>query len=515
MGFYGADVEHLRQLAKTFRDAGARLTQAKATVTGQVQASPWRGPDAEQFRHAWAGDYSAKLVTAARALEQNAEILVKNADEQQSASSDDGGSGSGSGGTGTGNGTGGGGGSGNGGSGSGATGDLPEAPADGTSSEDVRDWWNDLSPEEQQRYIDENPGLIGNLDGIPAAVRDEANRIHLVNELERLQSLPTPSDPTEAEQLERAINVLLNAQEVLEDTPDSHLLLLDTASGDPVKVAVAVGDVDTADHVGVFTQGMDSRADTATGLSGPVADMVALRNETDSQLYEAGTDETTAMVVWMGYDSPQGVEVASPSNGIVGGADLADFGEGIRVNNEAGHLTALGHSYGSYTTGMALQQTDAFDDFVAFGSPGLGTSDVGDLQTSSGQVYVLEADWDVVADLGAFGTDPNWMGGVTNLQSDASGGHGDSTGHSEYLVDRSTSQYNMAAIVGGNPESAIEGNNWGVGDVIRGSQYVNIDVPRNIATGVIDTAVDTAGAVASTVDTVGGYLRYGWNSVFG
>lgn len=500
MGFYGADVEQLRQLAKTFRDAGARLTQAKATVAGQVQASPWRGPDAEQFRHAWAGDYSAKLVTAARALEQNAEILVKNADEQQTASTDDG---SGSGGAG-GSGSGGTGSGGSGSGGSGSTGDLPEAPADGASSDDVRDWWNDLSPDEQQRYIDENPGLIGNLDGIPAAVRDEANRLHLVNELERLQALPTPSDPTEAEQLERAIDVLLNAQEVLEKTPDSHLLLLDTASGDPVKVAVAVGDVDTADHVGVFTQGMDSRADTPTGLSGPVADMVALRNETDSQLYEAGKDETTAMVVWMGYDSPQGAEVANPANGAAGGAGLADFGEGIRANNADGHLTALGHSYGSYTTGMALQQTDAFDDFVAFGSPGLGTSDVGDLQTSSGQVYVLEADWDVVADLGAFGTDPNWMGGVTNLQSDSSGGHGDSTGHSEYLVDRSTSQYNMAAIVGGNPESAIEGNNWGVGDVIRGSQYVNIDVPRNIGTAVVDT-----------VETVGGYLRYGWNSVFG
>ena len=159
-------------------------------------------------------------------------------------------------------------------------------------------------------------------------MRDEANRIHLEQELARLRGLPTPSDAGEAETLRRAIDVLENAQEVLAKTPDSHLLLLDTGSGDPVKVAVSVGDVDNADHVGVFTQGMDSRADTPTGLSGPVANMVALRNETDAQLYEAGTqNETPAMVVWMGYDSPQGAEVADPSYGIQGGSDLASFGE--------------------------------------------------------------------------------------------------------------------------------------------------------------------------------------------
>jgi len=489
MGFYGADVGELRALAKTFADAAARLSATKATVSGQVQASPWRGPDADHFRSIWAGQYSAQLLTAARLLEQNATTIVANADDQERTSTDGGGgaSGTGSGGT---------------GSGSGSSGPLPDAPAPGSDTDDVKDWWNSLSPEEQQRYIEEQPGVVGNLDGIPAAVRDQANRIHLEQELARLQSLPTPSDPGEAETLRRAIDVLENAQEVLAKTPDSHLLLLDTSSGDPVKVAVSVGDVDTADHVGVFTQGMDSRADTPTGLSGPVANMVALRNETDAQLYEAGTqNETTAMVVWMGYDSPQGAEVADPSYGIQGGSDLASFGEGIRSNNEDGHLTALGHSYGSYTTGIALQQTDAFDDFVAFGSPGLGTSDIGDLHVDD--VYVIEAKNDAIADLGYFGTDTNQLGGVTNLTAGDQNGVA-SSGHSEYLIDRSTSQYNMAAVVSGNEGNAITGNNSGLGDVIRGTQYLNIDVPRNIATDVVDAAV-----------TTGTYLRYGWDAVTG
>ena len=63
-----------------------------------------------------------------------------------------------------------------------------------------------------------------------------------------------------------------------------------------------------------------------------------------------------------------------------GGADLARFYEGIDASRRADpHLTALGHSYGSLTTGYALQQAHGVDDAVLFGSPGLGTDHVDDL----------------------------------------------------------------------------------------------------------------------------------------
>ncbi|MFB2581202.1 alpha/beta hydrolase [Herbiconiux sp. P15] len=504
MTFLGADVGELRALAKQFSEAGAQLTSAKGAVTGQVQSSPWRGPDAEGFREDWGGRYSGQLVAAARLLEQGAAALVRNADEQEGASSDDGGGSTGASGVGgTGSGGTGAGGTGGTGSGDDATGPLPPVPADDASTDDVRDWWDSLSPEEQQRYIDENPGLIGQLDGIPFSVRDEANRAYLESELERLQSLPVPSDPGEAAELQRAIDVLENAETVLAENPDTHLLLLDTGSGDPVKIAISVGDVDTADNVGVYTQGMNSRADTPGGLSGPLADMAAIQAAIGDQNEQLGTDETSAMVVWMGYDSPQWAEAAIPTNGIDGSDDLARFGEGIRSVNGDTHLTAIGHSYGSFVTGLALQQTSAFDDAVVFGSPGLGTSDVGDLQTGSGELYVLEADRDPVADLGAFGTDPNQLPGATNLSADGTGQYGQSYGHSEYLIGESTSQYNIAAVVGGNQDRVITGDNSGLGDVLRGSLYGAIDVPRNIADSVVEAGV-----------TTGRYLRWGWEALF-
>ena len=46
---------------------------------------------------------------------------------------------------------------------------------------------------------------------------------------------------------------------------------------------------------------------------------------------------------------------------------------------------------------------------MAFGSPGLGTSDIDDLKVDD--VYVIEAKNDAIADLGYFGTDTNQLGG--------------------------------------------------------------------------------------------------------
>ena len=79
------------------------------------------------------------------------------------------------------------------------------------------------------------------------------------------------------------------------------------------------------------------------------------------------------------------------------------------------HLTALGHSYGSLTTGYALQHDGTgIDDAVLFGSPGAGTWERDDLHVPDGHLFVAEADDDPVADFGGtapFGRDPSHMVG--------------------------------------------------------------------------------------------------------
>ncbi|MEA9985422.1 WXG100 family type VII secretion target [Subtercola sp. RTI3] len=88
-GFYGADVEALRQLSKQFDQAAAELNRVTSTLTSHVnQAQAWQGPDAQQFRAAWNGSHTRTLDRAARALQLGSTGLAKNADEQNAASTD-------------------------------------------------------------------------------------------------------------------------------------------------------------------------------------------------------------------------------------------------------------------------------------------------------------------------------------------------------------------------------------------------------------------------------------------
>ena len=152
--------------------------------------------------------------------------------------------------------------------------------------------------------------------------------------------------------------------------------------------------------------------------------------------------------------------VSTPDAARRGGADLARFYDGIDAARRADpHLTALGHSYGSLTTGYALQQAHGVDDAVLFGSPGIGTDDLGDVHVPAGHTGVVEAPWDPVADLGWFGDDPNRLDGVTGLSARAAtlpdgAATAGSVLHAQYLTPGTTSQYNIAATVAGLPGRA-------------------------------------------------------------
>lgn len=123
------------------------------------------------------------------------------------------------------------------------------------------------------------------------------------------------------------------------------------------------------------------------------------------------------------------------------------------------NLVALGHSYGSVTTGYALHHEDTGVDYAAvFGSPGVGVRDVDHLEIPKGHLFALEAKKDVVADLGRFGPDPSSLRHVTMLSTDENKVHHttENTGHTHYLDDGTTSQFNLSMLSLGHPELAVE-----------------------------------------------------------
>ncbi len=244
--------------------------------------------------------------------------------------------------------------------------------------------------------------------------------------------------------------------------------------------AVAVGDVDSADHVSVFTPGFTTTV--AGSLANTDSSMWDLRETAQAEARKYGSGGTVATVAWLGYEAPQWDEwydlggrfVTSEESARAGAESLAGFYRGIDASRQADpHLTALGHSYGSTTTGLALQQATGVDGAVVFGSPGLGTSHVADLQVPQGQLFRIEARDDGVADAGTFGLfgiDPSHVDGIVGLSAkEATIGaetFEESTGHSQYLRTDTTSQHNIAAVVVGVPDRMVLDDGRGLGDLL-------------------------------------------------
>ncbi|WP_394938551.1 alpha/beta hydrolase [Psychromicrobium sp. YIM B11713] len=477
----GASPEELKGLAKyvdsTSQDLSRTTATLEAVLNGQIR---WYGADASGCRRHWAGSMRPALNQAISMLSEVSKVLVRNAEEQIKASAVEGGGSSGR-------------------TPGSTAGSLPALPPEGSDPRSVNDWWQSLSPEEQARYIAEHPERIGNLDGIPASVRDQANRLRLETEeaaLRRELASLGPDEGDRRDQINQAlgtIDQIRKSVEKVESSGEQAQVLLFDDSLQPPRAAVGVGNADTADNVGVFTPGIGSEPDTS--LSGYVNDMLALKRRTDRLNMSEGNDQSTALIAWIGYDAPSGpdqgvrvVEAASPINGIEGGRGLAHFAEGLDAANRDSNLTAIGHSYGSFVTGEAVQHTDVFDNMVVFGSPGLGTSDAGNLRVPEGHRFVLEAKGDAVADLAAFGDDPNQLSGIEDLSTSSSSHGSASSGHSQYLQTDSTSQYNIATVVAGRPDLAVHGENAGAGDALRGGigLITGVDPIRGGVEGLID-----------------------------
>ena len=366
-------------------------------------------------------------------------------------------------------------------------------------------WWMLLTPSERDAVIAEHPERVGPTDGVPAWARDRANRVlldraevWLVGVQQRLLTsiepalplLPTlallpivpllPLLPVVAARTAkaaassrvaarlagvRAIKSVLSQQ----DGRTRQLLLVDP-SGRLVTTAVSVGDLDRSGHVAVFVGGL------TTSVEGDIrrydATMGEMSDLARRQSRVSGDGRDVAAVTWMGYEAPQWDDITDPDHSVLlpraaqaGAPHLAAFVNGLDASRGAprnqAQLTIWAHSYGSPTAGLALAGANTgVDDLVAFGSPGLGVSDLPALHLPPGRVHVLEAGDDVVADLRRFGPDPDEMPGADVLSTvsttlpDGTRGAA-SSGHSEYLKPGSTSAWNLAAVAAGTPQLLV------------------------------------------------------------
>jgi hypothetical protein len=353
-------------------------------------------------------------------------------------------------------------------------------PVDATQAEEavraVTLAWNSLSASEQAKAIQQYPWLVGNLDGVPSAARDAANRNYLAIAIPVTEGVLN-SGAGNVEVVEAKLRLLYETQEQLGPLPgdpegeDKYLLVLDPTITKGAlldktgRVAISYGNPDTADHVAVLVPGMDTLA-TDTG-SNDLGNLVGNAGNVYRQAGAINPDESVATVAWLGYQAPKlGPEVISSDLAYIGAANLGSYAFGVEATHQAEtgtspHLTLVAHSYGSYTASLTCAQNNPVDDLVLFGSPGTGVEYATDLKIEEGHVYAALAAWDPITLVPPiFARYPDILDfGAIIMQTDGgeSAAHPGGTsmasnGHSAYTKSGTESLDNIAAVVAGCSE---------------------------------------------------------------
>lgn len=296
----------------------------------------------------------------------------------------------------------------------------------------ARAWWAGLTAAQRDLFLAAFPDRTGALDGLPAADRDRANRLalriaHADSEL--------ACDPRAAHRSQELIDRLEAAG------PPLLLLDVDNRTADGIAV-VAVGDPDSARHQAVIVPGVDSTVDR---MAGELDRAARLRAAADA-LTPAVADDVS-VVAWLGYDAPeQNASALGGERADQGATRLTRFVDTME-QTAPGHVTVVGHSYGSTVVGVAAAHDGLrVDDIITAGSPGMRVHDVGQLGLDPRHVWAGAARGDDVSGWlshFAHGPEPHADGFGANRF------HVDTVGHSAYWDPGSVSLANQAAIVVG------------------------------------------------------------------
>jgi hypothetical protein len=310
---------------------------------------------------------------------------------------------------------------------------APMPPDPRSDAQRAADWWAGQSTAQQLEAVRAAPGLIGAMDGLPAWARDRANRLLLDRALYD-SGLPGGEADTARTVAER-----IRIEEAAGRQVQLHLFDLEDD-----EVVLAIGDLDSAEAVGVLVPGIfNTPADDLDGLTGDARDVAGA-----ARAAAPGLAVTT--VVWLGYRTPNSPgEIATRTRASRGGRALSAALEGMAAARAAAgtplpRTSVLAHSYGTVVLDEAADAPGrlAADAVVLLGSPGMERTGAEGLEAP--EVYDATAVGDPVSWLGWFGTS-TWAGpfGSTPLPTTWS------MGHSEYYDAEHPTLGAMGEVVAG------------------------------------------------------------------
>lgn len=378
--------------------------------------------------------------------------------------------------------------------------EYAQPPRSGTAADAiaVAEWWNSLAPEEQQRLLNEEPERIGNLNGIPVEVRDAANRKVMNADIRRVEDVAKSKgvsvdqiakNPKKfgltADDLTRyhnAVNVRAglnqysgpNRADPGQYPPAPYPTYLyayqPLAFGGKGRAAISIGNPDTAPNTAIVVPGASQsvRASDASDKG-----WFAVQSEQAQNLYtesnRADPLHPTAVVAWMGYDSPAdgiaAVLSGDPTAERKGGNLLADDVDGLRATHRGpSHVTVVGYSAGAIVAADAAAASHLrADDMVLLGpvSTDQARNQADFHLDGGGKVYVGKASNDLNAHAGhAWIGGPDPIGpdyGATRIKAETPESYASRLGYSgqahlHYFTAGSESLYATALVTSGHAD---------------------------------------------------------------
>ncbi|MBT2501513.1 alpha/beta hydrolase [Curtobacterium sp. ISL-83] len=369
---------------------------------------------------------------------------------------------------------------------------LADAEDDPPTAPDVAAWWARLDTDERQVLATLAPSVVGNLEGVPYAVRDQANRAVLT------AGLADPATPP------AQVAMLGQVRESLvagPGAPTRSLITLDTRGSG--RAAIAIGDLDTAADVTVVVPGMfftvtgqmadftatandlyseqATLAPLAAGVGGVTGAGSGVEEEPRTAAGAAscaavrtavgagpcagsraatgprGTASGIAVVAWMGYRTPDLSNILSLGLAETGATRLERAVDGLREirGDDQPRLNVVAHSYGSTAALIALSSGRMqADSLTVLGSPGSAVRHASALAVPAGEVFVGGAHSDPIAGSGYFGTDPGSAQFGSTLLDLAGGADAQDAGevfrrpvgHNDYLKPGTASLHDVALV---------------------------------------------------------------------
>ncbi|MDA0564343.1 alpha/beta hydrolase family protein [Streptomonospora sp. S1-112] len=279
-------------------------------------------------------------------------------------------------------------------------------------------WWRGLSDAEREHLVREDPAALGALDGLPAEVRDAANRTALREYLER--------------HTDKDVATLSAALADYDQDPMARMFLMRftppsrPGAGDGL-TAISRNNPDTATRKLVVVPG------AGTGLHNigrNLRRITRLHMEADAKAGTLGAPDH-AVMVWQGARAPRfGPEAARLDLAHAARAPLHSFLAGLKAAHQESESTVVlyGLSYGSVVAAQTVARYAdvAADTLIVGAGPGLGKGIAGVADLHVADAYCLASDADSITYLSPalHGVNPaSAEAGLKRLATDPHGHH--------------------------------------------------------------------------------------------